>query len=959
MSIPESVNNLKAVMGTLPAAFNAAVAKKRDATVHADVVNTLNNHSEAEVQANLDGVVTTHINDHIGHALTPSQAGTYSKTNVDQQMAPFPSMTSSPISQYGELGFIPVGATAFFEGATFNSNAQYCTLNIEDDGTLVYLRNGTNGSRNGVYYMYSPNAVDGALVAPIRTNKRYQPPFFPAGITAGFVCISGDGVIAGRCQNEMGELGDYFLASTAGTFDDTNHQGCFISPGDATLIWDGNPEVFAANDGGAYIVAGLRFLSDKTPYAFRLWHVTKAQLISGGRITPTLLTGWTTQSWYGPRSNNELIVLADIAQSNNPADSTMYYSSAFGNIDYQTVIFHQSASPYTTSVQDENGMIRVRVICYLYTSQTSTGRASRAGFVNSFTINPAARTAQYDAGCNGPAVMHPETPKISFTGNVIVDVEEVAYSITPGRNDGHNLALYYHQPTGQWFSFASYILPDEANYVAKSRNRAGAISKFDALHYASRCNGDPQLNTYPLFGSAVGGTITGSTEVPGNRMLVTAMGRGKAGSTLRGLVLAERGAAGHTYLSKNNGSYSGYAPSAKREFLVDMGLQESEYDSLLSEVSYTGTTVLSGGHFHQTHKFSGPVNIDADLNPSGRMSVPETMFDQLKTFMRNQLGLPQNISDHLTVIVPQNLGLPVIGLYFCNNNHVGQLTAFEMSVASGSRTGLMSDFSVVSHSPTIDMPEYIVEIVVGGPEYMWQLSGGAVIYETPDSYLFGALGKVHLLLSGSYASYDVRFAIPKSTNRPDWSTMAATRNYVGYSATSYTAIPGVGFGYNVSSSTVSDEYTKLVFKRMARNLAEFKAWSVQDTQVQVSQDVAQGWLVYFTQEVPFLLNNQYGRMPATTLNLTSYDPDPANKEFLIYLTGSAKYGFSYSLTNFANAENAGVMYIGKVVTGDTSILTIDIEKVTRLGTYRVSTTKQGSSIPATAGNPAETAHLIW
>lgn len=958
MSIPESVNNLKAVMGTLPAAFNTAVAKKRADAVKADAADVLNGRDIGVVQTAVNKPAVDHAKNAAAHNLQASQVGTYTKPQVNAQLAPFPSLKTMPVSQYGDLGFLPVGATAFFEGATQNTSNLYTALNIEDDGSLVYLRNGTNGSLNGVYYMYSPNALDGALVAPQRTNKRYQPPYFPAGVTAAYVTLSGGAVIAGRCQNAEGYVGDYFISSTGGTFNDVNHQGCFISPEVGELIWDGTPEVFPANDGGAYIIGGQRLLSDKTIYGFRLWYISKAQLVSGGRITPTLLTGWTSQSWYGPRTHNELIVVADIAQSNNMAHCPMYYSTAFGNPDYETVVFHQAPSPVTTSAQDESGMIRVRVNTYFYTRRISTGASIRYAMMHSFTINPNARTSESDAGCIGPAVMDPVS--FTYTGNVMYPAVSLDYVVSPGYNNGHYPGLFYHQPTGQWFAFNSYGLPDTDNQAAKSIARSGPLSKYEALHYTRRLDKVSEVISYPLYGSAIGGSLVGCTVVPGNRLLTSSLGRNRGGFTIRGLVLAERGAPGFTYRSKNNGQYDGYAPHAKRDYLTDLGLLDKDYDTLVSEMDLAGDVVLSGGHFHDDIKYSGPVNIDADLNASGSVSITPQLHANLKAELRGRLGIGAYTSDHLEIIVPQNGAIPAIGLYFCQrSNGAGQVTGVELSIASGSRTGAIGQFTVVSTSPTKTLPRIVIEVLEPARAYVWQIAGSTIICETTDSYLFGNTGRVQFLLEGTYATFAARFAIPKSTNRPDWSTLVVNENLGDYNTNCYTAIPGLGFGYNQSDSAVADDYTKLVFRLTARSLSDFNTWNRLETRVQVSQDVAQGWLVYFTQEIPFLLNNEYGVMPATTLNLLSVDPDPSNKEFLVYLAGSALYGYNYSTTNFGNAESNQRMYIGKIVTGDTSITTIDIQKVTRLGNYRISTKKQGKSIPATAGNPSEAAHLLW
>lgn len=117
--------------------------------------------------------------------------------------------------------------------------------------------------------------------------------------------------------------------------------------------------------------------------------------------------------------------------------------------------------------------------------------------------------------------------------------------------------------------------------------------------------------------------------------------------------------------------------------------------------------------------------------------------------------------------------------------------------------------------------------------------------------------------------------------------------------------------------------------------------------------------MYFTQEIPFLLNGKYGVMPAQTIDLTAQYPDPSNTTFYVYLSGSEETGFSYSVTNMDNGESSGRMFLGTITTGETSITSIDVSKATRLGMYRISTTNKGKSIPGSPGNPSASNGILW
>lgn len=94
-------------------------------------------------------------------------------------------------------------------------------------------------------------------------------------------------------------------------------------------------------------------------------------------------------------------------------------------------------------------------------------------------------------------------------------------------------------------------------------------------------------------------------------------------------------------------------------------------------------------------------------------------------------------------------------------------------------------------------------------------------------------------------------------------------------------------------------------------------------------------------------------MPVQTINLTSIQANPANSTFYLYITiveGVAVYQISATLLT----EELYRVYIGTIVTGSSSISSITTEKVTRFLTYRPSTTKRGSAIPASTGVPSST-----
>jgi len=959
MSIPEKILAATTAMDAAADAINAATARKRPAAKEADAALKFDNRTNAETNTFISAPLKAHMDrSDLPHSETPEQLNTYSKDSVDSKLSLMPRYDNIPITQWGDGTFLDPGVTAFFEGASHNTDAQFTPLQMEDDGTLVYLRNGTNGSRIGVFYMYSPGALNGKLVTPRRTNQRYQPSFFPAGTTAARVYHSTGGVLAGQLQNASGVLGDAFLAFTNDTFDATNHQGCFISAADAAPMFrDMHCEVFMGTT-DCFIIGEVTRGSFADKFQFKIWRVRKADLVSGGYVVPELLTGWTTQSYYGQRTSPDTIVLADCERSQSAAAGPIVQSPAIGDGVTNILIWHEGIA-LTDSAQDPvSGNIRTRAVNHIY-SATQGGRVGREAISLSFIWHPDNRTASVDAGATLPILLTLEPTTIKITGSAVVN--GISQDILPGSNGGFWPTCYYH-PSRKWYGFSTYGLPDLTNHANSAPViTPGVGGKYNDLHHSVRIQVTPLTYSDPLFGSAVGGTIMGGTEIPGNKVLLSCRGRDINGLTQEGLVLAQRGANGYTYLSQHNGSYTGFAPHVDREFVRDMGLLDRNCSSLVSEIYANGTVKLSSGLFHEIWRESGSTSIDANLAGTGNVSFPFVNMPALKTAILNAAGNPVAYrTSALTTVVPQNMQLPPMAfLILLGMDGKLFLLAAELAITSGSRTGVINAFSVVSVSPLKQTYEFSYDVNDILQDLMFRTGGGFTIYEGADGWLCGLVGKDYVHYIGSYGSWDMKVAIPKSTNRPDWTTLVTNRSNVTYSSDHYAGVAGIGFGRNLISTSPSDDYTKLVFENMANNLSEFNAWVPKGRTVLASQDVAQGWLLHFTQEASSILNGKYSVIPAGSIDLSTIVPDPSNKTFYIYLIYTPGTGVSYQILTSQFLENRSRMYLGKLTTGQNSIDSISVSKVSKLAGFRLSAVSSGAAIPVTTGNPANVGHLPW
>ncbi|EPE1232552.1 hypothetical protein ACSGOQ_005827, partial [Escherichia coli] len=222
---------------------------------------------------------------------------------------------------------------------------------------------------------------------------------------------------------------------------------------------------------------------------------------------------------------------------------------------------------------------------------------------------------------------------------------------------------------------------------------------------------------------------------------------------------------------------------------------------------------------------------------------------------------------------------------------------------------------------------------------------------------FGYIGvdAVHQFSQPGNAQF--KLMIAKTVNGLITSNRFMSSSYIDNgNAFQHGVIPGVGFGYYHLQD--SDYQTKAVFSLFGTTSAQMDglidgSGTVQDKIVVVSQDVAEGFTVYFTREVPVFLGGMFDRLAIQNIELSTIKTNPANSTFYLYIqmnrnTRKAAYVISTTLLD----ETLTNVYVGDIVTGSTSITSIDTEKVTRFLTYRPSTTKRGSAIPASTGVPS-------
>jgi hypothetical protein len=965
MSLATETQALVEAMAAFGPAFQTALAAKAQEAENADNASELQNQTPTQVNTSMNAALVAHeADDGVEHfnAASLAAAGILTQTQVNAAMAGIIPNAALPFSRFGTLSYLPAGVSGSFEGATMNFESRRYPGIVENDGTYVFLRNGTTGTVMGVYYAYVLGAVSATtLPTPIRTNFRYQPAYFPAGTKARYVFKSDGACILGRLQSTAGVLGDYFISITNGTFDATKHVGAIIPAANFPALADASVNVEAIVGGGyVYLIVSPSCQSISTPVEFEIYTIplSSVQTANGGNVTPTQVKNWVTTGFGGNGYAATGIRVANMYMSTNASDQPMVTYPTTPTSGFALFVDNDGDVNTDSAIDPVSGNLRIRVTGLSWGIAPATGVGTTPAVAFWINVNPATK----QGGLEGPATAVGNVTYNSSTGGftyngAMFPANAAAY--LPGVYQGGELTSTWTS-SGFWFGIRDSDPPDYGANVYRAATNALYANRYAALAPSAGVNGNITTGFVPAYGTALGGRMTGTWPLPGGYMMASSYGPKANGTFEWGPVLIQPGASGYTYTSQYNGTLTGFSPSVLRTRVSDMGLSVDTYSSLMSEIAASGTVTTSGGRFMDGYNTTGPLSVTVSNNVlvgSGAINVANSVLLALKSAALTAVGASNVFASNVEVFIPQNTNIPPFGfLVWTDTSKNLWVSLLELSITSGSRTGTINSFGIVTVQGAQQMDTGTV-IQPLTDAILWT-AGACTIYEGSDAYFIGFMSRIFLVIPGTGASHTVRFAMPKSTNRPNWSTVSTTVTGGNYSTPYFTGYPGIGFGETDQYQTNSDNYTKIILNAKCTTLAQYTAWTTLSSTVLTSQDVAQGWIVYFTDIEPLILNGQFLQLQPTSINLTSIQANPANTTFYVYVTTNAGVA-QYVISATPQAETVNNMFIGTIVTGASAISTINMQKVSRIDKYRLSTTSQGSAISVSPGNPGTAGDLAW
>lgn len=792
------------------------------------------------------------------------------------------------LSRYGKFSYLPVPVLGNYPAAGIGTS--YMTVGEKEaDGDFVILRNGMDDLEQGVFYSSIRLDANGNAAKIVPTTARYNPPGLKANERVLAVKRGSEGIFI--LQTTEG----YYLVLTRGTMDASKHHlvkilnaGGFghlqypVITGDRIVIISPN-----------YSNGGCNVSAQVAPYQgiFDVKEIMLTQLLlSGNDVFGT------------PQSNVATFTMVGNGMGPDANHKGMSY-----NADGYWTLVNIRHAECNYDVVAEGSKIRVNFFNTSYCANAFTSMHNR--WNASFVLDLDARTATMD---------HPSIYPLKVSQAGIDHKSNGSRSIVGG--EANNTAgVLRSKGTKLWFYF--YGTNSTPAIGTQERTKPGSLSEFDYLDCRQVGFDQTGQTLYNIgnYGSSLGNNMRFWHEVGGNKAIIQDNMKTSLFEYVPG------GSFGP--------GYDGLGPTANRKQLS--WAEYIKYKSI--PYTYDGVTEFGEGFVFHDDQLSGKSKVIhgakfGDATFTDDVAIPVALFNALKAQLRGvamaAIDPAYFINDKMSLPMHKIAGLPMVGIYVVRHytsaaktqsstlhvnftftmdrktGTVGALTfgqeIFRWIHANTNAVDLVgvSDGSQGSSIAKLDDGKWLF-ILAQGPYTTWVGYGGTgglrVIYDPVAKAWQNATGVNYYHNVASGLGYNKQFGQFAAGGSPTGESIMAD-----------------AFG-KTQAAIVAGVTTRKVL-HMTR--------------------MAEGWIVYFTEEVPGILDGNQWKFPAKGYDLKALYPyNYQNNTFYIYAsvrTGVADYDFSTVI----DADQPDRILIGKCMTDASRIIDLRVDGLTRLGKFR-------------------------
>lgn len=853
-----------------------------------------------------------------------------------------------PISQYGAINDNPVGVSGTFDGGSTLAYYSSMPVLLESDGTLAFLRPGTNGATINYYYTYI-NTPDSSTKPNTTIQKYYN------GSSKNIVFYDSytkDTLIYEDIENHV-----VHLVQTNGTLKKAAHKEATIPRSSIS----GN--ILTALQVGSYFyiftLYNPSFDSNNpimvmtnvtsTPMEFIVYRVPVSEVVAGTISTLQQISGISGQNMYGiSNSGSPRIKVADVWGSTTDTGTQSFIKYPPG-----TILVPITYSVIGTAKAYYDG---TNIIFSFYTNGYIVNNSTRSDTMYGFTItfNPSTNVYSTDLSATPITAIGGTTGGISWNNPYSINSSKI-YGVGTFFSDGNSSSWYITDTGVQYAIKEKYTLHDY--YLVSRCTINGFTNKADAYKIRSRTlTNTSNTQVSGDFASRVGDQLAGGSPISSTRIMFTGTGSYQGtnySKYYRGI--SDIGTTRtYTYNSFDRGTITGYAPQSYR---VPLGTNnESLMRSKISLCDTAGNVTSYGCVFQEGLNTSAGYLFNAStLTYNTSISITNTTMVNLKNAILANAGI-------------SNPALSKIGLYFVPDNTYCKSIA-TVAVYNGSGLGGNFIFATVDCTLTSGVITSAtlntifannsistMQDIANGVEQLAHSGLSCVKYS--DFTYIAISGLFSYVVPGNGNELSCCGIVSGNTvSNPIVSLSGHSQNNTG--AREYSYIPNLGFGYYLYGN--NDDGTKLIFKNCGNTLSQFNTNMAAGTGTDVvilAQDIPVGFYVYFTETTPLFMGGQYFDVPISTVDLNAVTAFPGNKTFYMYIQlilGTPTYVASLTAIPESNIN----MYIGTVTTDGTKVSALNINKISRFDVYRPSLTQIGAAFPVSSGNPQQTGSISW
>lgn len=790
------------------------------------------------------------------------------------------------ITRYGTYSYLPIPAQGNYPAAGIGGGT--AVGEMEDDGTLVLLRNGGDSISRGVYYAYVKFNANGTFGKFIPTTMEYTPPGLPDGARIDYVNRGSEGVFSMRDT-----LGNKYLVLTNGTMDFTKHRIFKVLSGPDVMNIDVHPIIA---DGRICIVH--HSMEYNGLISVKLWTVPLAGLDETVKeVTPQSIQLGGVDLYGNVIAPVDSFKFTKVGQSADAADEPLAHFT--DNTWANTKNVRHAACDFDIVARGD----KLRVLNVVQSYFSNSSRSSGGEWPMSYVIDLTARSVKHDYDGQMPIVVdtagiHPK--RFAAPDNCGF------YSA-----GGNSLGIVIRSK-GHTFGMGSYgteWVPRIGTIVQTNRER----DEFDDYHMDLRAAGvSSAVSVIGNYGSDLRGGLKCIRMVEGNRIF---------GKQANGNILFE-------YDPQGSFGPAGYGPTMNRKMVDGAFLEKlSKMPSIIKDDATTNRgfifsdAALSGLGQFAGEDFTVPMSVDAAAWSDLKVAVRQ---------WRDGLGIDPNymIDDKVMLYVTPEPEVPVLVVYYFSryqdNDKVvrGRVAAvFEAMVTK--RTGNIGAIQlgqlVGQNGPSYGLTSLLTDYYQRVGTHYGKMTDGRWWMALNDGPGMPNVGS---------AAYTVSPILVFNPTTKAWESVA-------WGTPAYHTTDGLIYTPEFGACTLSrDSTAETVYgDSRGKTLAEWVTGNSSRKVLSMTR-VLEGWSVYFTEEVQAIMNGNQWLFPKKGFDLKALFPTGhANSKFYIYAdvtNGTADYRFSKTEL----VESFSLVKVGYCETDAERITALRVDAVTSITNFR-------------------------